>query len=146
MSLVVVQNDEIVYTLGYGIADPDGMPVTPNTPFILGSCNKSFTALAIMQLVEAGEIELDAPVQRYLPLFTMLDPEDPALITIRHLLAQTSGLSGPVSNKDLCSLQSFRRPKSDQKTIPVLPGPLPLKHRPCVEYHHSDHPDLPRSI
>jgi CubicO group peptidase (beta-lactamase class C family) len=101
LALAIVHNDEIVYTQGYGVASPDGTPVTPQTPFIIASCSKSFTALAIMQLVEAGEIELDAPIQTYLPWFTMAGPEDAALITVRHLLVQTSGLSGPVSDKDL---------------------------------------------
>ncbi len=101
LALAIVHNDEIVYTQGYGVASPDGTPVTPQTPFIIASCSKSFTALAIMQLVEAGEIELDAPIQTYLPWFTMAGREDAALITVRHLLAQTSGLSGPVSDKDL---------------------------------------------
>jgi CubicO group peptidase (beta-lactamase class C family) len=101
LALAIVHNDEIVYTQGYGVASPDGTPVTPQTPFIIGSTSKSFTALAIMQLVEAGEIELDAPVQTYLPWFTMADPELAKLITVRHLLAHTSGLSGPVSDKDL---------------------------------------------
>ena len=54
-----------------------------------------------MQLVEAGEIELDAPVKTYLPWFTMAGPEDAALITVRHLLTHSSGISGPVSDKDL---------------------------------------------
>ena len=101
LALSIVHNNEIVYTQGYVVADPDGTSVTPQTPFIIGSASKSFTALAIMQLVEAGEIELDAPVQTYLPWFKMAGPEDAALITVRHLLAQTSGLSGPVSDKDL---------------------------------------------
>jgi CubicO group peptidase (beta-lactamase class C family) len=101
LALSIVHDDEIVYTQGYGVANPDGTPVTPGTPFILGSTSKSFTALAIMQLVEAGELELDPPVQTYLRWFTMAGPEDAALITVRHLLAQTSGLSGPVSDKDL---------------------------------------------
>ena len=101
LALSIVHNDEIVYTQGYGVAGPDGSPVTPGTPFILGSTSKSFTALAIMQLVEAGEIELDVPVQTYLPWFTMADLERAEQITVRHLLAQTSGLSGPVSDKDL---------------------------------------------
>ncbi len=101
LALSIVHNDEIVYTQGYGVASPDGTPVTPQTPFIIGSTSKSFTALAIMQLVEAGELELDAPVQTYLPWFTMADPEGAKKITVRHLLAHTSGLSGPVSDKDL---------------------------------------------
>ena len=101
LALCIVHNDEIVYAQGYGVAGPDGTPVTPQTPFIIGSSSKSLTALAIMQLVEAGEIELDAPVQTYLPWFTMKDPERAAQITVRHLLAQTSGLAGPVSDKDV---------------------------------------------
>jgi CubicO group peptidase (beta-lactamase class C family) len=101
LALSIVHNDEIVYTQGYGVAGPDGTPVTPQTPFIIGSTSKSFTALAIMQLVEAGEIELDASVQTYLPWFTMKDPEQVKRITVRHLLTHSSGLAGPVSDKDI---------------------------------------------
>ena len=43
--------------------------MTAQTPLVLGSTSKSFTALAVMQLVEAGKISLDAPVRRYLPWF-----------------------------------------------------------------------------
>jgi CubicO group peptidase (beta-lactamase class C family) len=46
-----------------------------------------------MQLVEGGEVDLDAPVQRYLPWFRVADPQASAQITVRHLLNQTSGLS-----------------------------------------------------
>ena len=46
-----------------------------------------------MQLVEAGKVELDAPVQRYLPWFRVADEAASAEITVRHLLNQTSGLS-----------------------------------------------------
>ena len=67
LALGIVQGDQIVHLKGFGIADPSGRAVTPQTPFIIGSLSKSFTALAIMQLVEEGKVELDAPVQRYLP-------------------------------------------------------------------------------
>lgn len=50
LALSIVHNDEIVYTKGYGVTGPDGTPVTPQTPFVIGSTSKSFTALAIMQL------------------------------------------------------------------------------------------------
>ena len=99
----IVHNNEIVYTQGYGVTGPDGTSITSQTPFIMGSTSKSLTALAFMQLVEAGEIELDANVQTYLPWFTMKGPEDSNLITIRQLLTHTSGLSGTVSDKDLVS-------------------------------------------
>jgi len=93
LALGIVQGDQIVHLKGFGIADPSGRPVTPQTPFMIGSVTKSFTALAIMQLVEQGEVDLDAPVQRYLPWFRVADETASAQITVRHLLNQTSGLS-----------------------------------------------------
>src|SRR5215212_5547681 len=92
LALGIVQGDQIVHLKGFGSADPSGRPVTPQTPFIIGSTTKSMTAVAIMQLVEAGKVALDAPVQRYLPWFHIADPDASARITIRHLLNHTSGL------------------------------------------------------
>jgi CubicO group peptidase (beta-lactamase class C family) len=88
----IVREDRIVHLRGFGEADESGRPVTPDTPFIMASVGKSFTALAVMQLVEAGRVDLDAPVQRYLPWFRVADPAASARITVRHLLNQTSGL------------------------------------------------------
>jgi CubicO group peptidase (beta-lactamase class C family) len=107
ISIAIVQGDQIVHSRGFGIADPTGRLMTPQTPLLIGSVTKSFTALAMMQLVEAGKIDLDAPVQQYLPWFFVLPPPgEPNLgnsqvpasqassqITVRHLLNQTSGLS-----------------------------------------------------
>ncbi len=92
LSLALVEGDRIVYQRGFGRARPGGSPPAPQTPFVLGSTTKSFTALAVMQLVEAGKIELDTPVQRYLPWFRVADPTVSAAMTVRHLLNQTSGL------------------------------------------------------
>ncbi|HEX6543501.1 MAG TPA: serine hydrolase domain-containing protein, partial [Ktedonobacterales bacterium] len=92
LSVAIVQGDQVVYLKGYGQADPSGHVVTPQTPFIIGSISKTFTALAAMQLVEAGKVDLDAPVQRYLPWFRVADPEASAQITVRSLLNHTSGL------------------------------------------------------
>src|SRR4051794_28130896 len=50
-ALAIVQGDRIVHRRGFGVADDDGRPVTPRTPFTIGSITKSFTALAVMQLV-----------------------------------------------------------------------------------------------
>jgi len=93
LALGIVQGDQIVYLKGFGVADPSGRAVTPQTPFIIGSLSKSFTALAIMQLAEEGKVDLDAPVQHYLPWFRVADGTASAEITVRHLLYQTSGLS-----------------------------------------------------
>jgi CubicO group peptidase (beta-lactamase class C family) len=91
-ALAIVEDDEIAHLRGFGRARPGGEAPTPHTPFIIGSLTKSFTALAVMQLVEDGKVELDAPVQRYLPWFRVADPLASAQITVRHLLNQTSGL------------------------------------------------------
>src|SRR5579859_1071767 len=91
-ALVIVEDDQIVHLGGFGRARPGGEVPSPQTPFNIGSTTKSFTALAVMQLVEAGKIELDAPVQRYLPWFQVADPQASAQMTVRHLLNQTSGL------------------------------------------------------
>lgn len=94
VSLAIVKDDRVIYLKGYGQADPAGDPVTPRTPFVIGSISKPFTALAVMQLIEAGKVELDAPVQRYLPWFRVADPTASAEITVHELLTMTSGISG----------------------------------------------------
>ena len=91
LALGIVQGDQIVHLAGFGSADSAGRPVTPQTPFTIGSTSKSFTALAIMQLVEAGQVELDAPARQYLPWFQVADVGAAERITVRHLLNQTSG-------------------------------------------------------
>ncbi len=93
LSLAIVRNDQVVHARGFGEADPSGRTVSVETPFIIGSLSKSFTALAIMQLVEGGELELDAPVQQYIPWFRVADDEASAEITVRHLLHHASGIS-----------------------------------------------------
>ncbi|MDJ0706105.1 MAG: serine hydrolase domain-containing protein [Leptolyngbyaceae cyanobacterium MO_188.B28] len=94
VSLAIVEGDQIVHLRGFGQARPNGGAPSPQTPFILGSTTKSFTALAVMQLVEAGKIELDSPLQRYLSWFRVADSQASAQITVRHLLSQISGLPG----------------------------------------------------
>jgi CubicO group peptidase (beta-lactamase class C family) len=98
LALAIVHGDQIVHLKTLGTADPSGRPITTQTSFLLASVSKSFTALAIMQLVEAGRIDLEAPVQRYLPWFRVADADASARITVRDLLNQTSGLSSLTGN------------------------------------------------
>ena len=101
--------------------------MTPQTPFIIGSVAKSFTALAVMQLVEANKIDLDAPVQRYLPWFRVADEKASAEITVRHLLNHTSGIStktgrtyqGDGDTSDTALEQAVRKLKSAELSAPV---------------------------
>lgn len=90
-SLAIVKGDQVEYLKGYGVAN--GTNITPQTPIVIGSVTKSFTALAIMQLVEQGKIRLEDPVQSYIPWFQIADKEESKKITIQHLLNQTSGFS-----------------------------------------------------
>jgi CubicO group peptidase (beta-lactamase class C family) len=93
MALGIIQDGQIAHLQGFGVADSSGRVVTSQTPFIIASISKTFTALAVMQLVEAGKLELDEPVQKYLPWFELADKEVSATITIRNLLNHTSGIS-----------------------------------------------------
>lgn len=106
ISLAIVRDGKIVYERGYGYSDDQGRPMTPTTPMLIGSVSKSFTALATMQLVEAGKLELDAPISRYLPWF-----ERSETITVRHLLTQTSGFS------TLEGRQDFNQPADDPQAF-----------------------------
>jgi len=100
VSLAITQQDQIVHLGGFGVADPAGRQMTAQTPMLIGSLSKSFTAMGIMQLSEAGQIDLDAPVQRYLPWFRVGPApasaggaDGSSVITVRHLLNQVSGFS-----------------------------------------------------
>lgn len=92
VALAVIEGDEVIYLKGYGSAGPD-RPMTPQTPMLIGSQSKSFTALAIAQLAEQGKIDLNAPVQTYIPWFQVADADASGRITVNHLLHHTSGLS-----------------------------------------------------
>jgi CubicO group peptidase (beta-lactamase class C family) len=93
LSLAIVEDGQVTLTSGYGLADREqSRPMTPQTPVAVGSTTKPLTATAIMQLVEAGKVELDAPVTRYLPWFQLDDPRA-AEITVRQLLSHTSGIA-----------------------------------------------------
>ena len=92
ISLAVTSKTEIIFLKGYGTAG-DGRPMTPQTPMYIGSHSKSFTGLAIAQLIEQDKIDPNDPVQKYIPWFNVADEEASKKITIDHLLHHTSGLS-----------------------------------------------------
>ncbi len=103
-ALVIVQSDQIVHLKAFGIADDSGRLVTPQTPFFTGSTGKSFTALAVMQLVEADKIKLDAPVQTYLPWFRVADVNASKTITVRHLLNMDSGIPRSTGQEQIANV------------------------------------------
>jgi CubicO group peptidase (beta-lactamase class C family) len=86
---LVVRDDEIVLHRGYGLADRvAGVPNGPDIVFEIASTTKPFTACAILALVEDGKVALDDSIADYLPGV----PDDKRGITVRHLLAHTSGM------------------------------------------------------
>ncbi len=91
VAIAITKGDKVILTAGYG-HDSSGAPVTARTPMPVASVSKSFTALAVLRLVEAGRVALDAPVRDYLPEFRVADPRG-ARITVRMLLNHTSGIS-----------------------------------------------------
>jgi CubicO group peptidase (beta-lactamase class C family) len=90
LAYAVVDHGEIRADARGEVLIGSGRRVTPATPFLLGSLTKSFTALAVMQLAEAGTVDLDAGISRYMPVFRGLPS---GAITIRQLLSHTSGYS-----------------------------------------------------
>ncbi len=87
-AVAVVKDGETVYEAGYG-EDSEGRPITQHTRLRVGSVSKSFTAFAVLRLVDQGRVDLDAPVARYLP------DTAPEGVTVRQLLSHTSGLPNP---------------------------------------------------
>ena len=98
-AVVVVSGNDVVHARGFGDAG-EGRRATPQSPFLLGSTSKSFTALAAMQLVDAGRLDLNARVRRYVPEFRLADQADADRITVRQALQQTTGMpataGGPI--------------------------------------------------
>jgi CubicO group peptidase (beta-lactamase class C family) len=103
LSIAVGRNGTVIWSEGFGLADIEkGVPVTPLTRFRLGSVSKILTAGGIARLVEDGKLDLDAPVQRYVPAF----PAKPWPITTRQLAGHIGGIrhyakdfAGPLKHK-----------------------------------------------
>ena len=109
-AILVAQNGRVLFQKAYGLADrARGKPNTLDTQFRFGSMGKMFTAVAIMQLVEAGKIDLQAPVGRYLTNYPNQDIA--TKVTVAHLLSHTGGtgnIFGPEFNRAKASLRSTK--------------------------------------
>ena len=137
-ALAVVEGDRIVHMRGLGRAGLGGGTPTPQTPFFIGSLTKSITALAVMQLVEAGKVDLDAPAQSYLPWFRAVLPRGStgaAQVTVRHLLNQSGGL--PLGPGWELSADFDNRPGAVERQARSL-IPLKLNHPPGEAFEYSN--------
>ena len=104
VAIAVVDGASLADVQGFG-RDAQGQLVTAETPLMIGSNSKSFTALAIMQLADAGTVDLNAPVQRYVPDFQLAEPGANSRITVRQLLNQTSGIPATAAGDMLLEFQ-----------------------------------------
>jgi len=93
VAIAIVKDGKVVLAKGYGVRRlGEPTPVDARTQFGIASNTKLFTASALATLVEAGKVEWDAPVIRYLPWFAMYDPFVTRELTVRDLLVHRSGL------------------------------------------------------
>jgi CubicO group peptidase (beta-lactamase class C family) len=132
LSIGVQRGGDVLLTRGYGLADIENdVPATAETVYRIGSITKQFTAAAVMQLVQAGEIGLGDLITDHLPDYPMQGHE----VTIRHLLTHTSGI------KSYTSMESWR-PKmrldlTDEELVAIF-GPEPFDFAPGERYLYNN--------
>jgi CubicO group peptidase (beta-lactamase class C family) len=111
-AVAIVHKGRVERAAGYGRGGA-GRPVTADSPMPIASLSKSMTALAVLQLVDAGRVDLDTPARAYLPEFHTADPRGDR-ITVRHLLAHMSGLADTTYNP------MDARPRSLREAVALL--------------------------
>lgn len=94
-ALAIIENGEVILQSGYGLANVEnGIEVSTQTGFNIGSISKTVAAFGFMKLVQEGKIDLDAPAEKYLTRWHLPESEfDASEVTIRRLLSHTAGLS-----------------------------------------------------
>jgi D-alanyl-D-alanine carboxypeptidase len=129
-TIAIVQGGAIVYTRGYGLRDvARSLPADVHTRYEIGSITKQFTAAAILQLKEAGKIDLDATVATYLPSLSHAKE-----ITIRQLLTHTSGLEDYVDIPNFETLAAT--PATFDQLLARISG-KPLGFAPGAQFGYS---------
>ena len=96
-AVAVLAGDDEVFDAAAGVlSKATGVEATPDSVFQIGSITKLWTSTLVMQLVDEGKVDLDAPVRTYLPEFKIRDEDAAAQITVRQLLTHTSGFEGDI--------------------------------------------------
>jgi CubicO group peptidase (beta-lactamase class C family) len=105
MTVAVALNGRIVYSKGFGIASLENdAPANAETLIRTGSLAKPITAAAALALVDAGKLDLDAPIQKYCPAF----PNKRWKITTRELLTHTSGIRHYSGDQEIASTRHYK--------------------------------------
>jgi serine beta-lactamase-like protein LACTB len=137
VSVAVVENGQYEWGTGFGLADlENNVPASEHTLFRLASISKSLTATAAMQLWERGQLDLDAPIQKYCPAF----PQKPWPITTREVLGHLGGIrhykSGAQDDPEVGNTKHFDDPI--QAGVKFFEND-PLLSQPGAQFHYSTH-------
>jgi serine beta-lactamase-like protein LACTB len=135
LSVAVVENGEYEWAAGFGFADVENnAPATEHTLFRLASISKSLTATAAIQLWDRGQLDLDAPVQKYCPAF----PQKPSPITTREAMGHLAGIrhykSGSQDDLEGGNTKHFDNPI--QAGLDFFKND-PLVSEPGKQFHYS---------
>ncbi len=124
--------DDFVLVTGYGFADLENrVPTKSESAYRLASVTKPMTAIAIMQLVEKGKINLDAEVQTYVPYF----PKKKWPVTVRQLLGHLGGIS---HYKNPAQELHIKDHKSTREAVAIFEG-FDLIAEPGTRYSYSSY-------
>ena len=133
-ALGVMQNDRLIYTRGYGMANLEhAIPITPTSIFHVASISKQFTAASILLLAQQGRLSVDDDIRKHIPEL----PDFGHRITIRHLLHHTSGLRDQWS---LLSLGGWRPddPKTEADIMELISRQRELNFVPGTQHLYSN--------
>lgn len=116
----VISGDQ-EFSAGFGVTNVDHpLQVDADTLFQIGSTTKTFTATAVMRLVEMGKLALDEPVRTYLPDFAVRDADASARVTIHHLLTHTAGWVGDIYEDTGNGDDALKEYTAGMATLPQL--------------------------
>lgn len=130
LNIAIARNGRLLYEKGFGMADLEQqVPATPDTRFRTASIAKPITATAVMQLVERGALDLDAPIQKYCPAF----PQKPWPVTARQLLGHLAGVRHYTRPGESAGTEHFFALVDSLKLF----KDDPLLHEPGTKYEYS---------
>ncbi len=132
--MLVARHGEVLLQKAWGLANRETRtPATLDTRFRLGSMNKMFTAVATLQLVEAGKLSLDDTIGKILPDYPNKDVA--SKVTVRNLLTHTGG-TGDIFGPDFDKNRLTLREHGDYLK---LYGSRGLDHEPGAEFQYSNY-------
>jgi len=134
-ALAVIRDGRIVYERGYGMAKlEDGIVMTPDKLFDIGSCSKQFTATCLVMLVRDGKVSLDDNIRKYIPEL----PDYGTPITVRHLLHHTSGLRDYNALLELAGFRGDSDCPTVEESLEVICRQKKLNYPPGTEYSYTN--------